>query len=313
MPTFNSGRVFLTCLMAVACPALAPKACPGLEVFIDTNSPAKASQGSQLFERGKWRDAAKAIDGVWYVGQGMTKPPEGHDIGKARHEWVKGLKDKHWIVELQGRVVEGMGEGKHATVFEVKAMKSAGVEGFSAMVYREDRDKDSTLTASDVAAARAGMKAADVPHTPIIVNTRSFHRNKLLHELIEKDLVDGFSVEVASDHIREGQVIEAELVPAVQFAVKHHKDVYLLVNAEHSGHVLEDVKDIFQRLGRAAGRDVASPRVRIVVGACSASKTQFTPDRDDKGDCANTVTGAALWLCEQADKYHLRHAAPADK
>ena len=147
--------VYFRVCVAILTRAVLSPACLALEVFIDTNSPAKSSQGSQLFEKDKWRDAAKAIDGIWFVGQGMTKPPEGVNISKARHEWVKSFKDKHWIVELQGRVTEAMGEGKHAVVFEVKALKGAGVEGFSAMVYREDRDKDSTLTTADVAAARA--------------------------------------------------------------------------------------------------------------------------------------------------------------
>ncbi|HEX8915941.1 MAG TPA: hypothetical protein VF796_26575 [Humisphaera sp.] len=288
-------------------------AASAMEVFVNTNSPAKASQGSQLFDRQKWPDAAKAIDGVWYVGQGMTKPPEGKPIGKARDQWIEGLKDKHWIVELQGRVIEAMGEGKHGVVHEVKAMKEGKVEGFSAMVYREDRGKDSTLTREDVAAAREGFKSADVPKTPLIVNTRGFTRNKHLRELVEKHLVDGFSVEVASNHVREGKIIEAELVPAVQFAVKHKVDVYLLVNAEHSAHVLEDVQDIYRTLTKNAGKEMASPHVRFVVSAYSAGKTQFTPDRTEKGDYANTTTGAALWLCDEADKHHQRGKPAAGK
>ena len=274
----------LAALLAILSAMMLSPACLALEVFIDTNSPAKASQGSQLFERDKWRDAAKAIDGIWYVGQGMTKPPEGGEIGKARHEWVKAFKDKQWIVELQGRVVEAAGaRGKHGAAFEVKAMKAAGVEGFSAMVFREDRDKDSTLTAADVAAARAGMKAADVPDTPIIVNTRAFHRNHLLHELVEKNLVDGFSVEVASNHVREGKIIEAELVPAVQFAVKHQEGRLPADQCRALDALLEDVQDIYQRLARGAGAEMASPHVRFVLGAYSASKTQFTPDRNEQG------------------------------
>ena len=301
------------CAATLACAVLSP-ACLALEVFLDTNSPAKASQGSQLFQREKWSATAKAIDGIWYVGQGMTKPPEGGTISKARREWVESLKGKQWIVELQGRVTRGMAEGTHHAAFEVKAMKTAGIPRFSAMVFREDRDKDSTLTAADVAAARAGMKAADVPGTPIIVNTRAFHRNKLLHELVEKDLVDGFSVEVASDHVREGGILEAEVAPAVEFAIKHQKDIYLLINAEHTTHYLEDVKEVYERLLKSgAGREMASTHVRIVLAAYSASKTQFTPDHNDKGGFANTTTGAALWLCEESDRHHLRGNAPADK
>src|SRR5207249_3451838 len=131
-----------------------------------------------------------------------------------------------------------------------KAMKAAGIEGFSAMVYREDRNKDSTLTAADVAAARAGMKAAGVPATPIIVNTRAFHRNELLQELIKKDLIDGFSMEAAAHAVREGKILEAEFVPAIKFAVKNKKDFYLLLTAAHSKNMLEDIQDIFKRLQR---------------------------------------------------------------
>lgn len=282
-----------------------------VEIYLNTNSPAKVSRGSEFFDKDGWRDAAKAVDGFWYVGQGMTEPPKGTSIQKAREEWIRSFKEKKWIVELQGRVVEEMGEGIHNTVHEVKAMKAAGIEGFSAMIYREDRNKDSTLTVADVAAVRTGMKAAGVPRTPIIVNTRAFHRNELLQDLVKKDLIDGFSMEAAAHPVREGKVLESEIVPAIKFAVKNKKDFYLLLTAAHSKNMLEDVQDIFKRLHRGAGKELESPHVRIVISAYDGG-IKFTPDREKNGDYANTTSGAALWLCSEADKHKLRDGVHAD-
>lgn len=292
--------------------ALSFRACCAFEIYLNTNSPAKVSRGSEFFDKAEWRDAAKAVDGFWYVGQGMTEAPKGSSIQKAREDWIRGFKDKKWIVELQGRVIEGMGDGTHHTVHEIKAMKSAGIEGFSAMVYREDRGKDSTLTAADVAAARAGMKAAGVPSTPIIVNTRAFHRNEVLQDLVKKDLVDGFSMEAAAHAVREGKILEAEVMPGLKFAVKNKKDFYLLLTAGHSKKYLEDIQDIFKRLHHGAGHEMQSAHVRIVISAYDGG-IKFTPDRDKNGDYANTTSGAALWLCHEADKLKLRDTVHAEK
>src|SRR5438270_7843771 len=99
-----------------------------LEVYLNTNSPANVSRGSEFFDAAKWRDATKAVDGIWYVAQGMTEPPKGVSIAKAREEWIKRFADKKWIVELQGRAAEG-----HHTPHEVKALKEAGIHSFSTM------------------------------------------------------------------------------------------------------------------------------------------------------------------------------------
>jgi hypothetical protein len=302
----------LSPIMAVVVTAFASRACFAFEVFLNTNSPEKVSRGSEFFDKEEWRDAAKAVDGFWYVGQGMTKPPNGISISKARQDFIRGNKEKKWIVEIQGRVIAGMGEGTHHTVHEVKAMKEAGIEGFSAMVYREDRNKDSTLTVADVAAAREGMKSVGVPATPIIVNTRAFHRNELLQELVKKDLIDGFSMEAAAHLVREGKILEAEFIPGIKFAVKNKKDIYLLLAAAHSKNMLEDIQDIFKRLRHGAGKELESPHVKIVISAYDGG-IKFTPDREKNGDYANTTSGAALWLCAEADKHKLRDSSHADK
>lgn len=282
-----------------------PRAVLALEIFLNTNSPAKVSRGSEFFALDEWREAAKAVDGIWYVSQGMTKPPTGKTIQKAREEWIRGFKDKKWIVELQGRVVEAIGKGEHGSAHEIKALKSAGISGFSAMVYREDRDKDSTLTEADVAATREGLKIVGVPDAPLIVNTRAFHRNKLLKELIKSNLIDGYSYEAATNPIREGKILESEIVPAIKFAVANKKDIYLLLTAAHSKNMLDDIKDIFKRLLHGASKELESPHVKIVLSAYDGG-IEFTPERTPDGNYANSTSGAALWLCAESDKHKLR-------
>lgn len=280
--------------------------CRALEVFINTNAPAKSSDGSQLFDRDAWKRAAEEIDGIWYVGQGMSKPPDGQSsIAKARDQWIEGLKDKRWIIEMKQESAAAMaGEKKHV-VHEVKAMKDAGIARFSAMVWSSKHNKDSTIPASEVKEVREGLKAAGAPDAKIIVNTRAFHRNHLLQELVKKDQVDGFSIEIPSHGVRQGKILEHEVGDAIEFAVRHQKDVYVLVNAEHSKTFLDDIQDIFTRLRRSAGHAMSSPHVRIVLSSYSNGKTQFTPERHGN-DAANTVTGAAVWLCAEADRHHLR-------
>lgn len=294
-------RIVLTILIltAIALPDAA------LEVFINTNSPPKGGQANELFDRDDWKHAAQAIDGIWYVGQGMSKPPGGGDAGKARDKWIESLKDKKWIVEMKEESASAMAGRKPRTVHEVKAMKEAGIRHFSAMVWTQKHNKDSTITLSEAADVREGLKAAGADDAKLIANTRAFHRNDLLKELVKKDKIDGFSVEIPSHGVRQGQILEHEVGAAIQFAVKQRKDVYVLINAEHSGQFLEDVRDIFHRLSRSVGRDMKSDHVKVVLSAYSGGKTHFTPERH-KDDPANTVTGAAAWLCAEADRLGLR-------
>ena len=279
-----------------------------MEVYINTNSPAKSSHGSQLFDRDKWPQAAKAIDGVWYVAQGMSDAPPGKSVGKARESFIEGLKDKHWIVEMKQGPAAKMADGKHL-VHEVKDMKSAGIKHFSAMIWNEEHNKDSTLPADEVTEVREGFKAAGFPETRLMVNTRAFHRNELLKKLVADKKVDGFSIEIPSHGVRKGKILEAEVAPAIEFAVHNRQDVYVLINAEHSTDLMADVKDIFGQMRHSTGSAMKSSHVRFVISSYSAGKTQFTPDRNADGGYANTVSGVALWLCDQAKKDQLRDEA----
>jgi hypothetical protein len=275
-----------------------------MEVFINTNAPAKSSKANELYNRDEWKQAADAVDGIWFVGQGMLKPPDEKNVSKERDKWIEALNKKQWVVEMKQEPAAGMAKGKH-TVSEVKAMKDGGVRKFAAMVWDESHNKDSTITASEVAAVREGFKAAGEADARLLVNTRSFHHNELLQKLVKDDKVDGFSIEFASHPIREGRILESEIGAAIQFAVKEKKDIYLLINAEHTAQLLEDIRDIFDRLTRSAGPAMKSPHVRFVISSYSNGKIRFTPDHTKDG-FANTVTGAALWLCMEADKRGLR-------
>jgi hypothetical protein len=293
-------------IILCATPALLLAALPAgaMEVFINTNAPAKGSKANELYNRDEWKKAADAVDGIWFVGQGMLKPPDEKNVTKARDKWIESLKQKHWVVEMKQEPAASMAKGKH-TVYEVKAMKDGGVRTFAAMVWDESHNKDSTITASEVAAVREGLKAAGEADARVLVNTRSFHHNELLQKLVKEGKVDGFSIEFASHPIREGRILESEIGAAIQFAVKEKKDIYLLINAEHTTHLLEDIRDIFDRLSRSTGPAMKSPHVRFVISSYSGGKIQFTPDHT-KEDFANTVTGAALWLCTEADKRGFR-------
>lgn len=297
-------RPFPRFLAAALAAGWAATPCPALQVYLNTNSPGNSAAASQLFEKDGWHQAAAAVDGIWYVGQGMSKAPGGGDVAKARAKWIESLKDKRWIVEMKQESAAAMAGKKHL-VHEVKAMKQAGISPFAAMVWSEKHNKDSTIAAKEVAAVREGLQAAGAADTAVIVNTRAFQRNRLLQELVDKDLVDGFSIEIPSHPVRQGQILEQEVAAAIEFAVRKKKDVYVLINAERSSQFLKDIQDIYERLRRSASRAMRSPHTRIVLSSYSAGKTRFTPDsRGD--DCADTVTGAALWLCREADKHRLR-------
>ncbi len=293
-------RCFAACALWVV---VAP--CAAMEVYINTNSPGKSSHGSQLLELDEWPQCAKAIDGIWYVGQGMSKTPEGKSAGKSREKWIEELKDKHWIVELKQSSAAKMSDATHEP-HEVKALKSAGIKHFAAMVWDEEHNKDSTLSGAEVTAVREGLKAADIADSRLIVNTRAFHRNDLLHKLVEEKKVDGFSIEIPSHGVRKGKILEAEVATAINFGVHHQRDVYVLINAEHTSDLLGDLKDIFTTMLHHAGPALKSPHVKFVISSYSAGKTQFTPEHTSAGVHANTVTGAALWLCESAKKHDLR-------
>src|SRR3954471_12263719 len=102
-------------LLAAALPA------GGMEVFINTNAPAKGSKANELYNRDEWKKAADAIDGIWFVGQGMLKPPDEKNVTKSRDKWIESLKQKQWVIEMKQEPAASMAKGKH-TVYEVKAM-----------------------------------------------------------------------------------------------------------------------------------------------------------------------------------------------
>lgn len=280
-----------------------------LEVYLNTNAPANVSRGSELFDPQGWTDTAKAIDGIWFVAQGMTKPPEGVSITKARKDFVQRHKDLKWIVEVNQRAVESRADGKKYSIYEPKIMKEVGIKDFQVMSFFEDRP-NSTLTAKDIEIERQAMEHMGAKDAPLIVNTRSYTKNQHLQKLVKGSSIAGFSFEMASKHINEGQILETEVSTAIREAVKHNKIIYLLINAETSKTYLQDVERLTTRLVRTCPQEMATPLVRIVLSNYNKSNaTPFTPERDKSGKYANTTTGAALWLAETADKHGLRKRA----
>jgi hypothetical protein len=294
----RSFVLFVVTLLLLACRA------SGVEIYIDTNY-GGGGRGNQLFDLSQWSETGTKVNGIWFVGQGMDKPPDGVNPNSARVAFLKHFARKEFAIELYHNF-----ETRKGPAYEISALKAAGINDWTAMVYREDR-KDSTLNPEDVASTHAAFKRFGVDQHPIIVNIRAFGRNKVLPELLKDNLVAGFSIEWASFY--KDSFLQGEVIPAIQAAVRQKKVIYLLCNADHSTDFLGDVQRIFTYLTEHCRAEMKSPNVKWVLADYNAdSQTQFTPEKTD-GKYANTLTGATLCLIDAADRLKIRNTGRIDQ
>lgn len=276
------------------------------EVYLDTNAPPTTSRASELFDQESWKQTAGAIDGIWFAAQGMTKPPAGKSLGKARDEFIKTHRDLKWIVEVSQKAVEKRAEASSkSSTYEPTHLVKAGIKDFEIMSFMSGQGF-STLTEPEIEDERKVMGNIGMKDAPLIVNTRSYTKNKPLQKLLEGDNIQGVSFEAPAELLVHGGFLEAEVVPTIKDAVHHHKIFYLLLNADKSKDFVRDVQTITEKLMRSCPKEMATPLVRFALGNYMPHGVAFTPERDAKGKYANTTTGAALWLADFGDKNHLR-------
>jgi hypothetical protein len=294
----------ITMICAMSGPAV------GLEVYVDTNFNPAASLGSQLYNIGMWSETASNLDGIYYRSQGMARPPGGVKPMDAKKSFVNVFREKKFILEFPDTQINAYTQNPVGAnlPMDVQVMRAAGIEKWSAMTYWTKRP-DSTPLISEISQARKFFGLIGRPNQLFVLNTRAWTRNTILQDELAKGMASGFSLEWAPYRMPDKWIID-EVAAAIKWAVEKERVCHLLVNAENSTNFLSDIQRTFNILYKNCPGQLRSKNVKFVLANYEHSTTiQFVPEKDSRGNPANTLTGAALWVIRAADAAGLR-AAP---